>query len=1028
LQQGTLTCPICRGDLSNYNVDTELRNITIAGLAETALQQQAVSERPKNHLWSADLTILPNNQIGELTLAIRDSKFTVQPSLFIAVIDNSGSMSGSAFKQVKTALLHIISMAQYNPSVIIKFIIYNSFANVLALVGQPEQDRNIVNALHAGGGTNFSEAFRSIREVLYTYRTHDIDSAAIAFLTDGQDGSGLTRDVLVTNLRDILLDSWTRPISVHALGFSAGCDRVFLENLLGCGTLQGTFRYAEPGDNDDALCQKLTGVFEICSKQSSVPVSFTGLQTIFSDSSFRFPVDSKGWGRYQCWIKITDIPTSICITSAYDAEVELPLNINTNTQNVNCTYEKWLSTLSDTVASKILELQQYQKEPEEIKLARASLLQKYLKEIGLHTSVATTKERITYMREQLTGWLSGQQLSLGRLSDMRFSTLFGGKSGAKQAQIAGETGETRETKEEQKAIADKPTFERCLKCYNRNNSGKERNSLQEAICAQIYGEIITAQVQELLDIVTLEDLTHLDADGNNTIMLAAYCGHTAILQSMVKHCAADLLNTYNTDGESAVTLCIKKRGFHKSLMVLVGAGANVPSQRKKALERYCIDNKYVRTAALLQQIGDTVTYDIDETMSNDYVRYVYGQAKAVGKVNAEQYIVVFLAKALLIETQEMLNLNARVNVDMLNKYCIPPKPDHPETAHYIELAKALLHANSAMINETDTEMETPLHAATRKGSLPHVKYFLSLGAHIDTPNDKGNNALAVAVNMRFPCIVDELLLRGANVHYRNIKGNTPLYGACERGPLKVAEKLISHGAEIETLNNNGDTTILICCRNGQNEVLHYLLQYVDMEFVNKKAHIDGFNAIMACAEADRASCITVLKDYGVDLSQKTDPDNKIISGATPLHIAAYYGRNSALTELLRLGVDPNTRDLNGSTALHIATLQGYGEAIKLLLQAGADSTITDACNNTSLSYCRDRAEIKEFFIDSVTEILIRMAKGAYSNLPFLIAVFRDVVDWHWPHKMDFQNVLCNRNIEFSYGGTSLNSRCRCQYY
>jgi ankyrin repeat protein len=391
-------------------------------------------------------------------------------------------------------------------------------------------------------------------------------------------------------------------------------------------------------------------------------------------------------------------------------------------------------------------------------------------------------------------------------------------------------------------------------------------------------------------------------------------------------------------------------------------------------------------------------------MSNDYVRYVYGQAKAVGKVNAEQYIVVFLAKALLIETQEMLNLNARVNVDMLNKYCIPPKPDHPETAHYIELAKALLHANSAMINETDTEMETPLHAATRKGSLPHVKYFLSLGAHIDTPNDKGNNALAVAVNMRFPCIVDELLLRGANVHYRNIKGNTPLYGACERGPLKVAEKLISHGAEIETLNNNGDTTILICCRNGQNEVLHYLLQYVDMEFVNKKAHIDGFNAIMACAEADRASCITVLKDYGVDLSQKTDPDNKIISGATPLHIAAYYGRNSALTELLRLGVDPNTRDLNGSTALHIATLQGYGEAIKLLLQAGADSTITDACNNTSLSYCRDRAEIKEFFIDSVTEILIRMAKGAYSNLPFLIAVFRDVVDWHWPHKMDFQNV------------------------
>lgn len=996
-------CPLCRGDLNNYNPATAPRNNTIAGLVDSV--RQNVIQKPKNHMWSADLKILPNKQIGELTLAIRDSKFIVQPSLFIAVIDNSGSMAGSAFNQVKTALLHIISMAQYNPSVVIKFIIYNSFASLVNLTGQQDTDRQTINNLSAGGGTNFSEAFKAIRTILFEYSTKDIDSVAIAFLTDGQDGSGIAQTILSTNLRDILSDTWTRPMSVHTLGFSSSCDRVFLESLLSCGSLSGTFRYAEPGDNDDALCQKLTGVFEICSRQSSVPVSLTGLTTVFSENLFRFPVDSKGWGRYQCWVKISDTPTSVTVNSDHDTNTELPLAV-TYASNSDSTHERWLSTLTDNIATQLMSLPQYQDETEDMKRIRSSLLLKYLKEVESLSNTPETKARTTYMREQVTGWLAGQKLSLGRLSDMRFSTLFGNQN---QTQKTIKNNTTY-------AYASVPVptieavavFERNLKCYSRNNTGKNRNSLQQAISNQTYSVILTPPVQLLIDNMKIpEDLEHTDVDGNNTIMLAAYCGHTAILQALVPHCTHDLLNKTNNDGESAVTLAIKKRGFHMSLMVLIGAGACIPSGRKKTLERYCIDNKFTRTSVFLQAIGDKVTYDIDETMSEDYIRYVYGQAKVSNNVNIEQYISVFMAKTMLQETEEMIALGATITVSMLNNYCIPPKPDHPETEKYLNLAKVAMKSQPGLIFERAEDGETPLHVATRKGSLLHVKYFLSLGAHIDALNDKGNSALAVAVNLRYPCIVDELLSRGASVYLKNNKGNTPLYGACERGPLKVAEKLISYGAEIEVLNNNGDTTILICCRNGQSDVLHYLLQYVDMDFVNRKAQIDGFNAIMACAESDRPSCISVLRDYGVDLNQKTDIDNKIIPGATPLHIASYYGRNLALSELLRLGVDPNARDLNGSTALHIASLQGYGETIRLLLQSGADSTISDNEGNTPLSYCRDRAEIKSFFIDEVTETLIKMAKGAYSQsqLPMLMDLYRSTLTWYWPHgSIQFQNV------------------------
>jgi len=48
-----------------------------------------------------------------------------------------------------------------------------------------------------------------------------------------------------------------------------------------------------------------------------------------------------------------------------------------------------------------------------------------------------------------------------------------------------------------------------------------------------------------------------------------------------------------------------------------------------------------------------------------------------------------------------------------------------------------------------------------------------------------------------------------------------------------------------------------------------MLNYVDDEFVNRKAHIDGFNAIMAASEANRPECIKVLYDYGINIEQKT---------------------------------------------------------------------------------------------------------------------------------------------------------------
>ena len=47
---------------------------------------------------------------------------------------------------------------------------------------------------------------------------------------------------------------------IFDLGFGGGCDKVLLESLR---SPNGTFRYAEPNENVDSLCNKLTSLFEI---------------------------------------------------------------------------------------------------------------------------------------------------------------------------------------------------------------------------------------------------------------------------------------------------------------------------------------------------------------------------------------------------------------------------------------------------------------------------------------------------------------------------------------------------------------------------------------------------------------------------------------------------------------------------------------------------------------------------------------------------------------------------------------------
>ena len=62
----------------------------------------------------------------------------------------------------------------------------------------------------------------------------------------------------------------------------------------------------------------------------------------------------------------------------------------------------------------------------------------------------------------------------------------------------------------------------------------------------------------------------------------------------------DINTCKNNDGETAMTLAIKKRGYWRTVQCLLGTGAVIDPERSEALEQFAIRNQWVNTAKLIR--------------------------------------------------------------------------------------------------------------------------------------------------------------------------------------------------------------------------------------------------------------------------------------------------------------------------------------------------------------------------------------------------------------------------------------------
>lgn len=989
-------CPLCNSDLSTFDPLTAPKNVNLASMIETFnTSQDSTPYVPSVNTWTAECAqVFDVNgnplSVSELIINLINSNFVTQPSLFIALVDKSGSMGGTGWTQVQAALTHIVGVTQSNPLIKTIIINYDSMASILNLIGSVTEIRGRIAALRAGGGTNFRSAFEKVREVLerHTYSEstvqtgdsiYSVSNVVVAFLTDGQDGGNKT--TLVSDFRDMLETCWLdtngdiAPISVHAIGFGTGCDKDLLESMRVAGSIEGTFRYADPSDDADSLCQKFTSIFDIAAKSSSVPITVQ-IPSLGINLNIRFPVNANKKGIYQQWLDVpADNVDTITITSTLDEGIDIPVSTIVPKRPL---LDKWIGNMIDQLAAEILDLSRVPEHDNVFNL-HCGLIEQRVDAMKMSTTQIELIDRLNFLSEQVAALQAGSGGNMGRLADMRFSSQFAVvKKKSKATNVPIMAGRTVVLPTELKAIEG--IIERPIK-YSRNNEGKSRNTLQEAIMSNMWSTI-SNEATLLLDESTINDITFTDIHGNNALHLAAYCGQDQTVQAIMNKYPDVDINLYNDKNESALTLAIKKRGFHRTIGVLLGAGATIPANRLEPLEKFAADRGLVITAALVRSAGSGSLdlTKVETTMTPEYIKFLYDQAMVDNiQINTDSYLTAALANRMSGMVSDLLsNHGANPTITQLLNYCIPPKPDDPETSEYIELATFILSKTPELINATNDDIETPLFKAAEKGSLPHVQFFITHGATIDVPNILGNTPLWVACAKRYPCIIEELLGQGADPNHTNIKGNPPLYTPCKMGPKKIVETMLAYGAQAD-INENSDTLLLISCRNGQPDILELLLNYVDSEFIDYKPPFDGFNCMMASVEGDRPECVRILHDYGISLNQRTDSDNTIIADATPAHLAAYYNKVNAMKMLITLGANINAIDQNGHTPLHIAVIQGNVDIIRLLRDSHADITIQDSCGNTPAAYCRNRTNIRKVLINPALDSLMSLARGSFTK-------------------------------------------------
>ena len=935
------TCPTCNADLNAFDVTTCPTSVNMAYLVEQAKKSGVDITKIKKQTiepneWTAKFHCLCNNQakmnqtvIGRLTL--KSKKNMNYKTLFIPVLDVSGSMAGSPCKQCIYSIGRIVDMTCSNKHLVTKIVTYSDSANMIDIDSKlsPDQYHGTINSITAGGGTSFASAFKKVVDICKKYDSDDISSLVIMFLTDGEDSSvpKELRHQLTTILKHDIEEVWKKKYIIHTIGFGGQHDFDFLSSLQKIGTSEGAYRYADPSEDTDSLSNKINSILDVVVKSRITPIKVTKFDGNALDKS---PIISGDGNNY--WVNLTGmnlVEQHYVTLTINDTELTIPIEMD-DEQNNQEMWHLWYSYLTDNITSELLLLSDRKEKTLDMRL-HCEILEQRINAIMMRmNSTIPTYVRLEKLLETLKLIESGDGVDKKKLHDMKFEGTFVTTTTAKSVKKGGID-----------LIPDKipsfvPTKFSNISWNTYSNKKCHRFDVKnssESIWS-IFGNSCNSDAIAWMD----SNLNHYkystDTNGSDPLMVLCTIGR----HSLVKY-ALDTkyynLKQINKNNFTALDLAAVY-GYWKIAELLISYGAVLNSDPKKMLMT-CLSNNYMKTAELLTNNG-LVTVD-DDFVNASPTRSI--AEWAVKKNKKEVPIAVAIEKGMYDTVNDKVNggFTERIVLNTYKHLFENCTTDHVKIFDLLLKKKLVDPMEIIKFDDNgETGITWPLFELCQHGNEKLFKVFIKYynTEMINYRNHNGTTALWIATCNGHTDIVVNLLDKNADPNLMAKKSGCPLIPACQKGYKTIVELLLNYGASLESYVKTRDNPILICCRSGQSSILDYLFGRMTPDEVNKYLttfnDIDGFVPLIASTELDNIECIKVCHKYKADLNIRTNDDNKIIQGATAVHLACFYGRLASLNTLYELGADFTSKTtVDGYTPLHIAIKQGQKKIVKYLL-------------------------------------------------------------------------------------------------
>ncbi len=261
------------------------------------------------------------------------------------------------------------------------------------------------------------------------------------------------------------------------------------------------------------------------------------------------------------------------------------------------------------------------------------------------------------------------------------------------------------------------------------------------------------------------------------------------------------------------------------------------------------------------------------------------------------------------------------------------------------------HAGPGIISSTDQQQKTPLHyCALSIHSSCMIPFLVESGRdiiQIDAPDVRGRTPLHNAVVSGNLAGTKELISYRANPLVKDNKGMNALHLALSSNRKVIINALLELSCAAELVSQTcakGHSAIHHALHTGHGEVVPKMIAVLQFE-VEKVQDEEGNNYLHIAAGKGDLKALAALLNVPDIHKLLNEPNN---CGMTPLHTAAAEGHYRSIDLLLNNGAMFH-RAKNGETAFLIACKKGFTGCVKLLLHSHPRQiSLTDDQGNTPL--------------------------------------------------------------------------------